>query len=74
MEAKELRGTYGSRNTPCTVLYYNGWYCVNGSKNVNRTHEELEDGVDVEEVSDYDCFTWSSPIDTIEELIQAVEG
>ena len=71
---KELSGTYGSGKTPCTVLYYDGWYCVNGSVNVNRTHEELEDGVDVEEVSDYDCFTWSSPIDTIEELIQAVEG
>jgi len=71
---KELEGTYGSGKTPCTVLYYNGWYCVNGSQNVNRTHEELGDGVDVEEVSDYDCFTWSSPIDTIDELIQAVES
>lgn len=71
---KELEGTYGSMKTPCTVLYYNGWYCVNGSKNVNRTHEELEDGVDVETISDYDYFSWSSKINTIEELIQAVES
>ena len=70
--AKEVSGTYGSQKTPCTVLVYKGWYCVEGSVNVNRTHEEIEDGVDVEELSDYDCFTWSSPIDTLEELMMAV--
>lgn len=73
MYSGEINGTYGSHYTPCTVFYYAGWYCVKGSKNVNRTHEELTDGVDVEMVEDYNCFTWSKPIDSLEELISAVD-
>ena len=69
---KEVTGFYGSNNTPCNVFYYNGWYCVEGSVNVNRTSEEVENGVNVEELSDYDCFTWSSPIESLEELETAV--
>lgn len=69
----EFNGTYGSQETPCTVYYYNGWYCVEGSINVNRTHETLVDGVDVEMIEDYDCFTWDKPIESLEELIEAVD-
>jgi len=71
---KELNGTYGGDKTPCTVFYYEGWYCVEDSKNVNFTHEVLEDGVDVELVEDADCFTWSSDIGSLEELAEAVEA
>jgi hypothetical protein len=49
-----------------------GWYCIEGSVNVNRTHEDIEDGVNAEELSDYDCFTWSSPIESEEELEAAI--
>jgi hypothetical protein len=70
----ELNGTYGSQETPCTVYYYNGWYCVDGSVNVNRTDETLSDGVDVELVNDYDCFTWNKPIESLDELIEAVNS
>jgi len=70
---KTVNGTYGSLETPCEVFYYKGWYCVNGSVNVNRTHEEIEEGVNVEYVSDYDCFTWSSEINSLDELEEAVE-
>jgi hypothetical protein len=49
-----------------------GWYCVDGSLTVNRTYENIEDGVNVEELSDYDCFTWSSPIESEEELEAAI--
>lgn len=36
--------------------------------------EELEEGVNVENVFDMDIFTWSSPINTLDELIEAVEN
>ena len=70
---KELSGFYGSQHTPCTVFFYNGWYCVEDSINVNYTDENLQDGVNVEEVQDLDFFTWSSPINNMDELIKAVE-
>jgi len=55
---KEVNGTYGSNHTPCTVFYYDGWYCAEGSVNVNRTADDVEEGVNIEELSDYDTFTW----------------
>lgn len=67
-------GTYGSSKTPCSVYEYKGWYCVGGSSNVNRTTEDLYDGVDVEELSDYDFFTAGSVITSEEELIEAVNS
>ena len=73
MEAT-FNGKYGSGETPCQVFYYDGWYCVEGSVNVNYTHEMLVDGINVEMVEDSDCFTWSSPIESLEELINAVES
>jgi len=69
-----FNGTYGSSKTPCKIYVYNGWYCVKGSAGVNRTHEELFDGVDVEELEDYDFFTWSSEINSYAELVEAVEN
>ena len=41
---------------------------------VNWTQEDLVDGVDVETVSDSDVFTWSGPIDTLDELETAVDA
>jgi len=70
---KELQGTYGSELTEDTIYYYKGWYCVDGSINVNRTHEELKEGVNVEELQDYDVFTAGKPINSLQELINAVE-
>ncbi|KKK75544.1 hypothetical protein LCGC14_2872640 [marine sediment metagenome] len=68
-----LIGTYGSHKTPCTIFEHDGWYCVEGSQNVNCTSEMLENGVDVETVDDYDMFTASKPIESEEELIEAIE-
>lgn len=73
-----LNGTYGSSHTPCTVLVYHDpsygyWYCVEGSKNVNLTYQELYSGIDVELIEDVDCFTNGSEIETIDELIAAIE-
>ena len=72
--SKELSGTYGSGKTPCSVFYYEGWYCAEGSQIVNFTHETLENDVDIETVEDSDCFTWSSEINSLDELIEAVEA
>lgn len=71
-------GYYGN-NTPCTIFTYtvrNGltWYCVEDSGNVNATYDIIEDGVNVELLKDVDFFTWSSKIETEEELMKAVEG
>lgn len=70
----EFSCTYGSNKTEDTGYYHNGWYCVDGSTNVNFTHDEVSDGVDVEELSDTDAFGWSTPINSLEELINAVES
>lgn len=79
MNTYEINGTYGSSQTPCTVLVYekrNGskWYCVDGSCNVNLTYDDIEDGVDVEELNDLDCFTSSIEINTLNELEIAIES
>ncbi len=73
-ESFEFDCTYGSNKTQDTGYYHNGWYCVHGSTNVNFTHDEVSDGTDVEELSDVDIFTWASPINSLEELIDAVES
>ena len=70
----EYKGFYGSQNTPCTIFSYNGWYCVDGSMNVNKTFDEISNGTNVEFLNDVDCFTWSKPIESLEELIDAVEN
>ena len=76
---REVSGTYGSGNTPCTVFVYEflsgkKWYAAEGSLNVNKTYDDIEDGVDIEELHDFDAFTWSSPINSLEELEIAVEA
>ena len=82
----EIKGTYGSSHTPCTVFTYGGWYVVAGSVNVNRSHEIEQYAqyatdrvinavvVDVEMLSDYDCFTVQNPIESLEDLVNAVES
>jgi hypothetical protein len=76
MRTKEIQGTYGSGKTPCTVFVYGKWYAVEGSTGVNRAYseEELYEGVDVEGVCDSDFFTWSSPIESLEDLEEAVDN
>ena len=75
----EIEGTYGSALTPCTVFVYeksNGskWYCVEDSCNVNLTYDDIEDGVDVEVLTDVNCFTWKRRIRTLNELENAIES
>lgn len=79
MKTYELPCVYGSNNTPDTVLVYENrdgskWYCVENSTNVNLTYDDIEAGVNVEELSDVDTFSWNTTINTIDELITAVEA
>ena len=79
MKSYETTGTYGSYLTPCTLFVYeclNGlnWYAVEDSQNVNATYDEIGIGVDVETLSDVDCFTWPDGIDSEETLLTAVEN
>jgi len=84
-EAKELEGDtdtiqgyYGvssSNNTEifvCTMPDGTVWYATYGSTNVNSTMDEIEEGTNVETLSDNDTFSWGSPIESEEELLEAV--
>jgi len=73
--ARIVRGTYGSLFTPCRIFVVDGWYAVEGSANVNWTHDdELTNGVDIETLQDFDCFTWPGGVDSLDELIYAVRA
>ena len=71
----EFDCTYGSGHTESTCYYYNGWYCTHGSTNVNFTIDEINrDGItDVDSLHDIDIFTAAKPINSLEELIMAVD-
>ena len=71
---KTIKGYYGGSSTPCLIFTDDGWYCVEGSQNVNRTRDEIPDGVNVEYLSDYDCFTWPDGIHSEDDLAAAIEA
>lgn len=78
MKLYEVLGTYGSGKTKASIFVAEErsggkWYCVEGSKNVNMTRENIEHGVNVEELSDLDMFTTDAPINSLEELEAAIE-
>ena len=70
----EIKGTYGSEQTPCTVFVIGDWYAVEGSKNVNRApsgffeHLNIEKPLNVELIHDVDTFHCRLPIESLEEL------
>ena len=78
MSTDTIRGTYGSSHTPCDVFTYTTrrgtWYAVEGSSNVNRTFDDVVDGVNVEELTDFDYFSWTDGINSEEDLERAVEA
>lgn len=78
MRSHTIKGFYGSNLTPSDVFILttpNGtWYVVDGGTVVNFTTMPVQNGVNVEELSDIDCFTWSGPIESEEELYEAVNS
>lgn len=75
MKQREINGTYGEGQTFCTIFVHNDWYCIEGSVTVFATSDPklIVDDVDTENLENYDYFTWSSPIESVEELINAVK-
>lgn len=68
-----VKGSYGyGEQTPCTVFVYETnfgkWYVVEGSRNINLTQDEVEDGIDVEDLTDLDVVTAAKGIESTEEL------
>ena len=74
-----LRGLYGNEgDCPCTVFTTAGWYCIQGSININRAYamwapEDLPQPIHVERLDDYDGFTVQSPVESLDELVAHVE-
>ena len=48
------------------------WYVADGGHTVNRTYDEVKEGTWIEELEDFDCFTPSKPIMSLEELETAI--
>lgn len=77
MKLYSVEGTYGGSKTPSTIFVAektNGGkhYVAEGSVNVNYTYDDIEEGVDIEELSDADMFTAGKPINSLEELEKAI--
>ena len=69
-----VNGTYGSSQAECLVFVHDGWYAVQGSRNVNRTNDLIDHGVDVETLNDWDCFTASDEIECLADLVQEIDS
>ena len=67
-EEKEINCVYGSEHQNSLLFVYNGWYVCEGSVNVNKTTDDLIEGVDIELLTDIDCYTSTKPINSLEEL------
>lgn len=72
-KSREVEGTYGSGKTPSTIFVYDNsdgssWYIAKGGSTVNKTYDHIEDGVDIEELSDDDVFTANEPINSLSDL------
>lgn len=79
MQYNEINGTYGSNKTEAIIYIATNrrgatYYAVEGSVGVNITYDEVEEGADVEELNDYDFFTWSKNIESLEDLEEAINN
>lgn len=48
------------------------WYVVRGGTIVNKTYNDVDNGVDVECLNDVDCFTVNKPINTLKQFKKAL--
>jgi len=74
-DAYSINGYYGTNN-PTEIFIYGNWYAVEGSTNVNKTNDlsSLVNGVNVETISDVNTFQADNPINSTEDLIDAVDN
>lgn len=69
----EINGTYGASKNEATIFVYeksNGskWYCRENGYILNLTHDEINEGCNIEELSDHDIMTSIKPIETLEQF------
>jgi hypothetical protein len=74
MRTFEINGFDG--NVPVIILvvaygYHTKWYCVKGSPIANKTDDPIEEGVNVNTLSDYSMLYHGTPINTLDELMEA---
>lgn len=74
---REVQGYYG-KSTPTTIFVYdkrNGsrWYAVEDSVNINCTYDEIEEGTNVENLSDFDTMGADNPVNSLEDLEREVD-
>jgi hypothetical protein len=67
-----VSGFYGSHHTPTDVFcaadrHGLTWYVADGAQTVNATFDELTDGVNIELLTDIDCFT-VDPVNSLDDL------
>lgn len=72
----EVEGFYGTRNRGTILVYETRsgkrWYCVEGSCNINCTYDEINDGTNVETLSDVDTWSSRTPIESVSELYEFI--
>jgi hypothetical protein len=72
MNLYEVNGFYGRKNRGTILVYETRsgkrWYCVEGSHNINCTYEEINEGCDVEMLSDIDTISSKDEINSVDEL------
>lgn len=49
------------------------WYVRSGCKIVNYTTDDIYNGIDESSISDIDCFTWKYDVESVADLVEAVE-
>ena len=68
----EVDGFYGTRNRGTILVYETNsgkrWYCVEGSCNINCTYDEINEGCNVERISDFDTMSSKDEIFSVNEL------
>lgn len=75
---REVEGTYGSGKTPSTIFVAENrdgsrWYVAEGGTMVNKTYDDIQEGVNIEELSDDDVYTVSKKINSLSDLEASLE-
>lgn len=73
MKIYEINGFVGGITKRPTTIFCGEsikgtWYVCEGGTIVNRTDEPVTEGVWIDELSDFDCFTVSAPIESLEQF------
>ena len=71
MESKEIIGIIrGFELRKVTIYVIGPYYVQHRGMQVNQAFDETDliDNVYMDSISDVDCFTWSEPIESLEEL------